>query len=120
MASVSSSPSRPATSVLARAGTVVLVVLLSADLGEAAAYYEKLGPFYQHDIVSRPNFTDIITVRGYTRTEGFGCLSVFDDPLTVTPDIKSETVGRVKGFQSMVSTLPTLVSVCRLTNLHMY
>jgi len=42
-------------------------------------------------------------VRGYTRTEGFGCLSIFDDPLTVKPDIKSETVGRVKGFQSTVS-----------------
>jgi len=103
MATVMSSRSRPATSALVLAGAVLAVVLLSAHLGEAAAYYEKLGPYYQHDTVSRPNFTDIITVRGYSRTEGFGALSIFDDPITVTPDINSKTVGRVQGFQAVVA-----------------
>jgi hypothetical protein len=70
MANFVSSRSGPATFVLVLAA-MGMVMVLSAHVAEAGAYYEKFGPYFQHDIVSRPNFTDLIVTRGYTRSEGF-------------------------------------------------
>lgn len=63
--------------------------------------YESLGPYFFHDIVNGTNVTDVIVVGGRGGV-GFGALTVFDDPLTETPEINSTTVARSQGLQVVV------------------
>nr|XP_043639752.1 dirigent protein 4-like [Erigeron canadensis] len=65
--------------------------------------------FFMHDIISgnTPTAVNIAAPKGVVVGEGnigpFGAVYVFDDPLTVTADPKSEVVGNGRGFYTVVS-----------------
>jgi hypothetical protein len=63
--------------------------------------YKSLGPYFYHDIVNGTNVTDVIVVSGRGGA-GFGSLTVFNDPLTETPELNSTTVARSQGLQVVV------------------
>ena len=87
---------------------IVMTMLISVQGGDAERVhdhhrdsYKSLGPYFYHDIVNGTNVTDLIVVGGRGGT-GFGTLTVFDDPLTDTPEINSTTVARSQGLQVVV------------------
>ncbi|XP_073047065.1 dirigent protein 22-like [Primulina eburnea] len=57
--------------------------------------------FYFHDIVSGPNPTAVrVAEAAVTNSSvtGFGAVVMFDDPLTLGPEMSSEIVGRAQGI----------------------
>ncbi|XP_057796350.1 dirigent protein 21-like [Salvia miltiorrhiza] len=70
--------------------------------------------FYVHDIRAGPNAT-LFTVANASITAasptGFGRVNVFDDRITVSPDIASEEVGRAQGTTASVDLAVTAFSM---------
>lgn len=90
---------------------MLFIVMWCATLQVTAAksYYEQIGPYYQHDTIDGWNASDVVIFAGsdnYT-TSGpkMGAVTVFDDPITVSPDTNSTMVGRAQGLQVVVSTV---------------
>lgn len=62
--------------------------------------------FYFHDIVSGRNPTAVQVAKATTTTAsptGFGAVMMIDDPLTASPDPKSELLGRAQGIYASAS-----------------
>lgn len=76
---------------------------------EAKSYYEQIGPYYQHDTIDGYNASDVVAFAGsdnYTKSgPKMGAITIFDDPITVSPDSNSTMVGRAQGIQVVVSTM---------------
>lgn len=76
---------------------------------EAKSYYEQIGPYYMHDTIDGWNASDVVIFAGsdnYTNSgPKMGAVTVFDDPITVLPDMNSTMVGRAQGLQVVVSTM---------------
>lgn len=76
---------------------------------EAKSYYEQLGPYYQHDTIDGHTASDVVAFAGsdnYTKSgPKMGAVTIFDDPVTVSPDINSTLVGRAQGLQVVVSAM---------------
>lgn len=110
---------------------VCFVSAIQSDKKEHS-FYKKISPsslnvdfkkeksthlhFYFHDIVTAKNPTAVqVAGAAITNTSStlFGAVFVMDDPLTLTPDITSKTVGRAQGIyasasQNDISLLMTL------------
>ena len=87
---------------------IVMTMLISLQGGDAELVhdhrhdsYKSLGPYFYHDYVNGTNVTDVIVVSGRGGS-GFGSLTVFNDPLTETPEFNSTTVARSQGLQVVV------------------
>lgn len=93
---------------------------------EAKSYYERIGPYYQHDTIDGWNASDVVIFGGsdnYTKSgPKMGAVTVFDDPITVSPDMNSTLVGRAQGIQVVVSTMRLWVTStqehCKLNHSH--
>ncbi|XP_062076746.1 dirigent protein 22-like [Humulus lupulus] len=61
--------------------------------------------FYWHDIYSGQNPTalSIITPPANTSKNGFGSVSMIDDPLTEGPELSSKLLGKAQGFYALAS-----------------
>jgi len=85
---------------------------------EAKSYYEYLGPYYQHDTIDGHTASDVVAFAGsdnYTKSgPKMGAVTIFDDPVTVSPDINSTMVGRAQGLQ-VVNSLDGRNSLISLT-----
>ena len=108
MANIVFVPARkPAMAVLV---SLLMCILLSAIAGVKSniterPYYQKLGPYFEQDIVAGSNATDQIAVPRGNSSLGFGALRVFDNALTITKNPNSTTIGRIQGFGVVVSFL---------------
>ncbi|XP_068642009.1 dirigent protein 1-like [Aristolochia californica] len=93
------------------AGKHLLLLLATTLLFSFAAAADRLETkvtkfqFYMHDILDGPNATvaQVVTGRPANSSSSspipisFGSVYVMDDPLTVSPDPKSEWIGQVQG-----------------------
>ena len=83
---------------------VLLSVIAGVESNNAERpSYEKIGPYFEHDIVAGSNATDQIAVPRGNTSLGFGALRVFDNALTVTENPNSMTIGRIQGYGVVVS-----------------
>ncbi|KAL4376110.1 hypothetical protein GQ457_02G041000 [Hibiscus cannabinus] len=99
---------------------LLLLTVLSLATVESSSFSENLSPstlglnkaeklshlhFYFHDIVAGKNATAVRVAQANTTTatSPFGVVVVFDDPLTVGPDMGSKHVGQAQGIYAFAS-----------------